>query len=232
MAEETTTTPPQNQPGPSRSADGTIIDQSTVTPPTTTTQADTSAPKASSPSDKSLTDKVVAAGAPETYADFKVPEGFALDPAIAKEVSGIFKGMNLSQDNAQQLIDFYTKQTQEAHEAPFKAFAEMTKSWKDDVAKTYGKDIEPGGKHAVAVGRLLSQLGPAESAFRTAMDETGVGSHPAFVAAFVKLAEMLGEGTHVSGNNPSPLGQSDTGRKDAPSLAQAMYPHLPSANAR
>jgi hypothetical protein len=231
MADETTTTQdqtqPQQQPGPSRTADGTIIDQATQTKPPTT-QPDTS-PKPDS-STGTTKPAEAAAGAPEKYADFKVAEGFVLDPKVAEEVSGIFKGMNLSQENAQKLVDFYSAKTQEAQEAPFKAFADMTKAWKDEVAKTYGKDIEPGGKHSVSVARLLSQLGPTEAGFREAMDNTGAGSHPAFVAAFIKLAEMLGEGTHVPGNQPSPLGQTN-GEKAPPSLAQAMYPHLPSANA-
>ncbi len=227
MAGETPQTPPQEQPGPSRTPDGTIIDQSTI-PPSTTTQPDTSQPKDSS---TGTTKPTEVTGAPEKYADFKVPDGFTLDPKVAEEATGIFKGLNLSQDAAQKLIDFHVAKTQEAHEAPFKAFAEMTQSWKDAVAKQYGAAIEPGGTHAVAVARLLSQLGPAEAPFREAMDTTGIGSHPAFVAAFVKLAEMLGEGTHVQGNSPSPLGQTDSGKNAPPSLAQAMYPHLPSANA-
>jgi hypothetical protein len=229
MADEMPQTPPQEQPGPSRTSDGTIIDQSTIPPKPETTPDATLPPKDSSTGTTKPTD--APQGAPEKYADFKVPDGFTLDPKVAEEATGIFKGLNLSQDAAQKLVDFHVAKTQEAHEAPFKAFAEMTQGWKDAVAKQYGAAIEPGGTHAVAVARLLSQLGPAEAPFREAMDTTGVGSHPAFVAAFVKLAEMLGEGTHVQGNNPSPLGQIDTGKNAPPSLAQAMYPHLPSANA-
>ena len=43
------------------------------------------------------------------------------------------------------------------------------------------------------------------------------------------LVQILGEGTDVKGNGPSPLGQSRTGEDARPSAAQAMYPHLPSA---
>jgi hypothetical protein len=227
-------TEPQTQPGPSRTPDGTIIDQSTI-PPTTppaTTPSDTSTKTEPSPGPdtKSPFNKDAApAGAPEKYADFTVPDGFKLDEAIGGEASKLFKEMNLSQPQAQSLVDFYVKQTQAAFQAPFDAFVNMVSEWKGEVAKTYGRDIEEGGKHFVAVGKLLTQLGPAERAFRTAMDETGVGSHPAFVAAFIRFAEMLGEGGHVAGNAPSPLGQVRPGGDARPSLAQAMYPNLPSA---
>ena len=213
-------TPPQAQPGPARTPDGTIVDQSILS-----TTSQTPPPSTSTPQDSSTTPPPAA---PERY-EFKSPEGATLDPKAIEAAIPIFKELNLPQDAAQKLVDFYAAQTKSAAEAPYKAFAEMTSKWKDEVATTYGKDIEPGGKHFISVGRLLSQLGPAESAFREAMNNTGAGSHPAFVAAFIKLADMLGEGSHVAGNQPSPLGQTPGGTKPAPSLAAAMYPHLPSA---
>lgn len=236
MADETTTTPvqtpPQTQPGPERTPDGTIIDASkTETQQTSSTTTDSSSDQ-TKPGDKTGTTAKpgdAPAAAPEKYEAFTVPEGYTLDDAVATEAGAIFKELNLPQASAQKLVDFYVKETQSAIEAPFKAFATMVDGWKGEVSKAYGAKIEPGGEHAIAVSRLLSQLGPAEAPFREAMDNTGVGSHPAFVSAFIKLASMLGEGTDVRGNGPSPLGQSKTGEADKPSAAQAMYPHLPSA---
>ena len=50
-------------------------------------------------------------GAPETYADFTVPEG----STVSKEVIGesatpLFRELGLSQDQAQKLVDFYSTQ--------------------------------------------------------------------------------------------------------------------------
>jgi hypothetical protein len=225
-------TVPQLQPGPERTPDGTIKDQSPAPQTTETKSTETPAPS-STKTDSSATEKKdgepVFTGAPEKYEDFKLPDGFKLDPEAVTAATEIFKKANLSQDGAQQLIDFHAKQLQAAQEAPFKAFVDMKKGWTDAVNTKYGKDIAEGGKHFVAVGGLLEQLGDLEAPFRTAMDETGVGSHPAFVDAFIKLASMLGSGTHVKGNGPSPLGQSDPSKPAQRSLAQAMYPHLPSA---
>lgn len=236
MADETTTTtaqtPPQTQPGPERTADGTIIDASkTGTQQTSSTNTDSSSVDQTKPGDKTgdtAKPGDAPASAPEKYEAFTVPDGFKLDDTVATEAGAIFKELNLPQASAQKLVDFYVAKNQEAIEAPFKAFANMVDGWKGEVSKAYGAKIEPGGEHAIAVSRLLSQLGPAEAPFREAMDNTGVGSHPAFVSAFIKLASMLGEGGDVKGNGPSPLGQSKTGDADKPSAAQAMYPHLPS----
>lgn len=234
MPDEVIPTVPQQQPGPTREPDGTIKDQSPAPGPETKPDASQTPPATSTKPDSSATEKPkdgepVLTGAPEKYTDFKLPEGFTADKDMMTAAGELFKKMNVSQDGAQQLVDLYAKSLQAAQEAPFKAFVDMKKDWTDKVNTTYGKDIAEGGKHFTAVGGLLEKLGDAEAPFREAMDATGVGSHPAFVAAFIKLAEMLGSGTHVKGNGPSPLGQSDPTKPAAQSLAQRMYPHLPSA---
>lgn len=238
MPEEVVQTPPQQQPGPSRTADGTIIDQSTQTTEAVKTDANQTQQTTSTDKDSSATDKTgdktpkdgepVLTGAPEKYVDFKLPDGFTADKEMMGAAGELFKKMNISQDGAQQLVDLYAKNLQAAQEAPFKAYIDMKQGWTDAVTAKYGKDIEEGGKHYVAVGSLLEKLGPAEMPFREAMDVTGVGSHPAFVDAFIEFAKMLGSGTHVKGNGPSPLGQSP-GATPQRSLAQSMYPHLPSS---
>lgn len=233
MADETTPTPPQTQPGPARTSDGTIIDASktTSTPADTSTKTDSSLPDQTKPGTTpgTTTKPGDVPAAPEKYEAFTVPDGFKLDDKVNGEASAIFKELNLPQASAQKLVDFYVKETQSAIEAPFKALATMVDGWKGEVSKAYGAKIEPGGEHALAVSRLLSQLGPAEAPFREAMDATGVGSHPAFVSAFIKLASLLGEGSDIRGNGPSPLGQTAGGEAAKPTAAQAMYPHLPSA---
>jgi hypothetical protein len=139
----------------------------------------------------------------------------------------LFKTMNLTQEQAQTLVDFYVKNTTEAHEAPFKAYVEMKQGWTDEVMKTYGKDIEPGGKHFQSVANLLATLGPRlDAEFRSAMDLTGVGSHPAFVEAFIKFAEALGQGRPTPEGKPSPLGQTNPSAPAPRSAAEAIYPHL------
>lgn len=235
VTQTTQQTPPQQQPGPSRTTDGTIIDQSQTqqtepksenqTQQTQSTKTDSSADDKTKTDDKSP----VLTGAPEKYEAFKLPDGFKLDESAVTSAGDLFKKLNLSQDGAQQLIDFHAKQLQAAQEGPIKAYIDMKQGWTDAVNTKYGKDIAEGGKHFVAVGGLLEKLGEAEAPFREAMDVTGVGSHPAFVAAFIKLAELFGNPTHVKGGGPSPLGQSDPSKGGEKSLAQMMYPHLPSA---
>lgn len=165
------------------------------------------------------------AGAPETYADFKAPEGFELDAEALKEATPLFKELNLPQDQAQKLIDFYAKTSREAAEAPMKLWQDTQKAWVDEVKA----DPEIGGKlDAVrtTVSKAIDSLGPElATMFRQAMDMTGAGNNPAFVKAFYKFASQLTEGGSVRGNGPATTGQGNQGRP--PSAASALYPNLP-----
>lgn len=230
------------EPGPTRDATGTLtqptLQPSESTPKDLSTPAETSTEKTPTPpsqkeptpsaKDPSLLNQKPA-GAPEKYTDFKLPEGLKLEPTALTEAQTLFKGLNLSQDQAQSLVDFHAKAIADATSAPYKAVTDMKSAWETEVRSAYGKDIEPGGKVNVSIARLIDSLGPELApGFREAMDHTLAGSNPAFVKAFAKLAEMFSEGTTVKGNGPSPLGQKGPDVKPL-SIAAAMYPHLPSA---
>jgi hypothetical protein len=124
-------------------------------------------------------------GAPEKYADFKLPEGITLSDAQKTDVTGMFKSWNLTQDQAQQAIDYYTKQQAEIANAPYNAYLETRKGWRDEIAS----DPVIGPKQAAVkteIGRAINLLGDPKMVadFRQALDITGIGDHPAFVRAF------------------------------------------------
>lgn len=223
-----------------RSADGTIKDQSpppTTTQPAQTTEA-TKPPESkpetttsATPEDKSLLnqdDKKPTEGAPEKYADFTAPEGFEIKPEVAEEAGKLFKEMNLSQAQAQSLVDFYAAKTREAAEAPFNYYKEMQDK---EVAKIKA-DPEIGGKlDAVktTVSKALDGLGNPQLAadFRRDMDLTGAGNFHSFVKVIFALASKVTEGGHVSGSAPSKYGQQAPGGERR-TAANALYPNLPS----
>jgi hypothetical protein len=206
---------------------------STETPPKETTPAKVEAKPEPKEGETLLTDKgekTEAKAAPDKYEDFKVPDGFTLDPEVAKSAGDLFKKHGLPQAAAQDMIDLYVAETKKAFEAPFKAYTDMRKDWRDKV--TADPDVGhrlPEIKTAVTQ-MLNTHLGqPRADAFREAMDLTGVGDHPAFVWALDKLSQLLTEPrSHVAGAKPSPFGQTRTNQPT--SAAAAMYPHLPSSS--
>jgi hypothetical protein len=238
MADDTNpVTTPSGQP-PAQAADGTLLNQAAIaptpadssltTPPTEPKKVEPSTPD---PTKTALNnDAKPPEGAPEKYSDFKLPEGLKLQPEALAEATTVFKGLNLSQDEAQSLIDFHAKQISAVTDAPFKAVTDLKTNWESSLKSTYGKDIEPGGKVITSISRMIDTLPPTiASGFREAMDLTLAGSNPAFVAAFYELSQRLAEGKSVKGNGPSPGGQAAPNAAPK-SVAQAMYPHLKSAN--
>jgi len=244
MADEATTT---DQTGVERTGEGTIVDQSPKvesTPTTTQTTTSTPATKAEGEGKTLLTEgkkeepkveekKDEVKGAPEKYADYSVPEGFALDPEVKKEADEKFKSLGLSQEGAQSLIDLYVAKTSEAAKAPYEAYQKMTDGWRKEAEShpdLKGK-LGPGQEVNVRIAKALDGLGDPKLAsdFRQLMDLTGAGNHPAFIRAIDKWAQRLTEGTHVPGNGPTRAGQSEPGRAP-PSAAAAIWPTLPSAS--
>lgn len=224
--------------GVTRTAEGQISDGQTTQvdqSPSSTTPETTEPGKTLLTEDKSPEQAEVKAaeGAPEKYADYKLPDGVTLSPEIKTEADNLFKGLGLSQDAAQSLVDFYGKQISELSSAPAKAYQEMTDGWRKDSEShpdLRGK-LGPGQEINVRISKALDGLGDPKLAsdFKAAMDLTGVGNHPAFIRVISRLAEKVTEGTHVAGNGPSKEGQSQSGRTAPPSAAAAMWPTLPSS---
>ncbi|HEX4500622.1 MAG TPA: hypothetical protein VH187_05530 [Scandinavium sp.] len=241
---------PDNQPSTEgqieRTPTGQIADKGQTTAPMattpqTSTTTETLATTPASTSDttekslvnqaqeKSLANQQPPAGAPESYEPFTVPEGYTLDEETIKEAGAIFKEYGLNQTQAQKLVDFHVKQSNEAFNAPYQAWNDMQAQW----IKQVKSDPFLGPRlnqvtSAISKAIDLASAGNPKLAegFRQVMDSTGVGNHPDFIKLFYEMASRLTEGGHVAGKGPSPAGQRREGAM--PSAAQAMYPNLPS----
>lgn len=215
----------------------------TAAPPSPTSSTDTTPPAAPS-TDKpaaDVKDGSLAGGktddkappaepakAPDTYADFKAPDGYEWDKAKLGDATALFKESGLTQEQAQKFMDLYAADMTKAAQEPYNQFVALRNEWRDGIIKDptlgNGKDnLKP--EVLATIGRAIDSL-PNASEFREAMALTGAGDNPAFVKAFYNLAQRLGEGTAVKGGNPSPGGQSAPGSRP-PSAAAAMYPNNP-----
>jgi len=239
---------PDNQPSTpdsanvDRTATGAIADKGQTTAPAATTPQTSTQPETSTPTDdksilsqdgKSLANQgtseaPASEGAPEAYSEFKVPEGFMLDAEVSKEVGGLFKKMNLTQAQAQELIDFHVKTSNDAFNQPFETWRRMQAEWQKEVRAdpVLGRNLQGVTNTISRAIDVVSKNNPQlAEGFRTAMDFTGAGNNPHFIRMFYEMAQMITEGGHVSGKGPSPAGQTQKG--DIPSAARAMYPNLP-----
>ena len=229
--------PPQSNQPEAREPDGTLKDQ-TPLPETTIPTPEkkpegqsflTKTPEASKeeppavpkPEDK----KPDAEGAPEKYANFKVPDGFKFDEKALTEATAAFKELNLTQEAAQKLVDTYAKNTQQAIEAPYKQWADLQKEWLGDIHDRFGSKAETV---RTDISKAIdSALPPSLArAFRSALDLTGAGTNPDVVEALSIMFKPFVEGPSIRPGGISPEANKVPNASVQPSIAEAMYPHL------
>ncbi len=166
-----------------------------------TTEATKKSDDGSSDEDKSK--------APDAYADFSVDDGLTLDETLLAEATPLFKEMNLTQEQAQKLVDFQSKQVQ----ARSQAYDALMETWVDECKN----DSEFGGD------KFDESLATAQAAvnkfgtpgLKELLEQHGVGNHPEMVRFMVKVGKLTAEDVPgASGGNVSP-------KQDRASL---MYP--------
>ena len=217
-----------------RTETGAIKDQTSVSSTSTGTSTPEKSPSSGSqaqpkPSELNVPRAPARSGAPEAYQEFRAPEGFELNPDRMKDVHSTFKEMGLSQAEGQKLMDLYLKEVADSESAPYRVWQEQQEKWRTEIRN----DPDIGGKLdqvRETVARAIDGLGDPKLAreFREAMDYTGAGNNPAFIRTFYRLASMVTEGKAVPAGGPSPAARPGGAR---PSLAQSMYPSLPSQGA-
>lgn len=138
-------------------------------------------------------------GAPEKY-EFKPAEGQELDSAALEQFEPIARELNLSNEQAQKMVDLYgTKILPMVQQKQAEAWQAQTEQWAADVKA----DKEIGGDKLTAnlsaAQRALDLFGTPE--LKTYLNDTGLGNHPDLVKAFVKIGKAMSEDGMVDGSN-------------------------------
>lgn len=163
------------------------------------------------PADKPDDKKQEPEGAPEKY-EFTAGEGVELDTEALKDFEPVARELNLTNEQAQKLVDAYPKILAGVQQRQAEAWQAQTEQWAADVKA----DKEIGGDKLTAnlsaAQRALEQFGDPE--LKEYLDSTGLGNHPALVKAFIKVGKAMSEDKVVTGGHES--GGSD--------LISAFYP--------
>lgn len=132
-------------------------------------------------------------GAPEQY-DFKAPDGKQFDTAVIDAYSEVAKELNLSNDDAQKLLDKVAPVIQSRQE---EQIAAVRSEWGTQSAN----DKEFGGD------KLQENLGVAKKALdafgtpelKALLTESGLGNHPELIRAFYRAGKAISEDKFVGG---------------------------------
>lgn len=137
-------------------------------------------------------------GAPEKY-EFKGGEGVELDTEALKDFEPVARELNLTNEQAQKLVDAYPKILAGVQQRQAEAWQKQTEGW----AETVKADKEIGGDKLTAnlsaAQRALDQFGTPE--LKEYLNATGLGNHPDLVKTFVKIGKAMSEDGMVDGSN-------------------------------
>lgn len=132
-------------------------------------------------------------GAPERY-EFKAPEGTELGSDVTDAFAGVAKGLNLTQDAAQQVLDKMAPVLAQRQNAQVQA---VQQEWREQSTA----DKEFGGD------KLAENLGVARKAMdafaspglKQTLEQTGLGNHPEVIRMFVKVGKAISQDGFVPG---------------------------------
>ncbi len=112
------------------------------------------------------------------------------------------KDLDLTQEQAQKIVDAQAKSAQEFVDKQYETFANIKEGWADEVKadkEIGGADYQEKVSDAVkALGRFGSD------GLRTLLEETGIGNHPEMVRLFYTISKEIKEDTFVEGGAPAP----------------------------
>lgn len=137
-------------------------------------------------------------GAPAEFEDFTVKEGVEVDAVLLDEFKPLAKELDLSQDNAQKLIDLYAQQMEQVAKTQVEAWEDIQKEWKE-AARTDEEFGKEKFNESVNTAKLaLDTLGTP--ALREALNTTGVGNHPEFIRFMYRVGKVIEEDKMAFGN--------------------------------
>lgn len=140
-----------------------------------------------------------------------------LDSEVLEAFSDVAKDLNLSQENAQKVLDKVAPVIQ-ARQA--KVLEEARTQW----AETSATDQEFGGENLNAnletAKKALSNFGTKE--FSTLLLESGLGNHPEMIRFMYRAGKAISEDTYV-GNSQGAQANGRAIPKDMAGMADALY---------
>lgn len=159
-------------------------------------------------------------GAPEAYESFAMPEGFALDGERLEATNALFKDADLSQVQAQKLIEGFIKFRGE-DSAVIDGLLEQRLA---DKITQWGEQskTEFAGKYdelVVDARAGVAHMAKARPTTLDTFDSEGWGNHPDALAAFAEIGR-LARGSSMRGMGGETAGGGEK------SFAQRMYPDM------
>ena len=132
-------------------------------------------------------------GAPETYADFTLPEGVTVDAELLGEFLPMAKELGLTQEKAQEMVGLAAKMLQKNMDGMYAAFEARKTDWltQAQADPEISEDVKKGPQSAAL--RAFNTLTKDNPAAKQMVDELGIGNHPEFIRVFYRISSLMKE---------------------------------------
>ena len=161
--------------------DQTAVDTSAEQTPTSLLDMDPAAVPAEGEGEPKPEGDTPAEGAPEAYADFKLPEGMPVDSDFLDTTKAVFKEAGLSQEKAQKLVDLVVERDKRVEKAQF----DQADAWAKEFMKS------PTAKEDLAYAAKAREF--CTPGVREMLKDPRIGNNPEILATFAKIGRMLAE---------------------------------------
>lgn len=171
-------------------------------------------PKAGEPAAVGEPEPVKAPGAPEAY-EFTPPDGHTFDDGVMDAFKETAKGLNLTNEGAQAILDSVLPKMAEATKDRLDAHRTEWREQAKNDDEFGGSGFETNVKIA---NQALSRFASEE--MKSLLHESGLGDHPEFVRAFYRIGKAISEDTILTGGQP---GIQEEDLNDPEVQARRMY---------
>lgn len=176
-----------------------VVTPPVVTPPVVTPPAAVTPPVTPAPEATLLTPPPAPVGAPEKY-ELKLPENPALEATSLVEIEAFSKAQGLTQEKAQELVNFQNKWAADRATAEAAALEKQTKEWLAEIKSDKDFGGENLQKSSILSQRFVQRFGG--EGFVKMINETGIGNNPELFRFVARAAAAMGEDSLVHGKAP------------------------------
>tara|TARA_R110000787_G_scaffold91459_2_gene192786 strand:+ start:8970 stop:9815 length:846 start_codon:yes stop_codon:yes gene_type:complete len=132
-------------------------------------------------------------GTPKDAADYLMaqPDGFeGYDAGLSDDMREVFHEAKLTPAQAQHIHDKFVERMGNSLTENQTATMQKSEQWEGELKKEYGTAFD---ERVEAARYAIREFGSPE--LQTALDQSGLGSHPELVRAFAKVGMQLGKGS-------------------------------------
>lgn len=135
-----------------------------------------------------------AEGAPEAYT-FAPPEGEVLHEAVVTQFSEVAKELNLTQEQAQKIIDKMAPAITANQNA---AYAAVRDGWAQETATDEEFGGEQLAENLATAKKALDTFGTP--ALKQLLNDTGLGNHKEVIRVFFRAGKLISQDSFVGGS--------------------------------